>query len=117
MKTEWSYDEYMDRVTSPSTLEPDPRPDAGTHRPGTLLPWPSQGWQRAALAGAMVLGVYIAAAGIDAAGEPGGFVAGLKATLAGLALVGMAVYAGWTTRWLNRTGQPLCRPKSPEGWP
>ena len=67
------------------------------------MPWPSLGYQQAALAGAVVLGLIVAAVGVGVMTESGGLVGGLVATLAGFALAAMAVYAGWTTRWLDRT--------------
>lgn len=69
----------------------------------TLLPWPSLGWQRAALGVAVVLGLVVAIAGVKAMNGPGGPVGGLEYLLGGSALTAMAAYAGWATRWLTRT--------------
>ena len=104
MKAEWSNREYVDGASqSPMGPKPGIKLDAGTHGSGTMLPWPSLGWQQAALAGAVLLGLMISAPGIVAIVEPGDLIGGLVATLVGFSLAGMAVYAGWTTRWLART--------------
>lgn len=68
----------------------------------TLLPWPSLGWQRFALAlavpfglGLMALGIRLAASG-DAAWQTC-----LGLALGGFVVAATAVYSGWRTRWLT----------------
>ena len=77
-------------------------------RANTLLPWPSLGWQQTALAAAIVLGLLVAWAGLEAMDGLEHMGGGLGYFLGGSVLTAMAAYAGWTTRWLTRT--PMAPP-------
>ena len=77
--------------------------DAGTRGPATVLPWPSIGWQQLALIGGVALGGIVAAAGFASMSGSDGLMGGLVAGLIGVGLAAMALYAGWTTGWLNKT--------------
>lgn len=76
-----------------------------------LLPWPSFGWQQAALAAAVALGLGVAVAGIVALANSGTLIwpleailpTPLAAVLAGLLVTGLALHGGFTTQWLNGT--------------
>ena len=70
-----------------------------------VLPWPSVGWQQAALAGAVVLGLIVATAGIVAAIGQADLAGAVVTALIGFSITGVALYAGWSTRWLNATSQ------------
>ena len=104
MKDEWSVREYVD-MSRLSSMAPEPSTglDADAHGSGALLPWPSFGWQQAALAGAVVLGGIVAYAGFASIDGSDGLMGGLIAGLIGIAFAAMAVYAGWSTRLLNDT--------------
>lgn len=94
------------RETSrPGVVGRSPIPDDDLAASGPLLPWPSLGWQQAALAGAVVLGLIVAISGMKAMVDSDSLGGALSALLCGLGMVALALYAGWTTRWLTRTGE------------
>ena len=104
MNAEWRVREYVDsRSQSSAGREPSTSQDVSTLGPRGLLPRPSVGWQQAALAGAVGLGVIVAVAGFASIEVSGDVTGGLVSGLIGIALAAMALYAGITTRWLNRT--------------
>ena len=104
MSDGWRNREYVER-RGLSLLGhwPTIRPPADTPGAGPLLPWPSLGWQQAALAGAVVLGAIVAFAGFSSIDGSEGLVGGVVWGLIGIALATMALYSGWTTRWLTNT--------------
>jgi len=69
---------------------PRPHPQAAATWPG-VLPWPSPGWQRAALFCSIPLGGLLAWCSFD-----------IWATVAGLVIVAVAVFAAIATRGLSR---------------
>ena len=97
----WQFDSRNHGNSYSTGGNASPSHKGSTCDPAALLPWPSLGWQQAALAGAVVLGLITAVVGMTVTGEPGGLVAGMASMLAGLAFAGMAIYAGWSTSWLT----------------
>lgn len=105
MNAEWPNREYPN---TPARASTGPKTKTRQVSNGSsaegLLSWPDLDWQQAALAGAVVLGLVVAAVGVGViADEPGSFVGGLVSILAGLGFAGMALYAGLNTDWLNDT--------------
>ena len=105
MNAEWPNREYPNTPARASTGPKTKTRQVSNGSSAEGLPsWPDLDWQQAALAGAVVLGLVVAAVGVGViADEPGSFVGGLVSILAGLGFAGMALYAGLNTDWLNDT--------------
>jgi len=72
-----------------------------------ILPWPSWGWQRAALFAAIPLGIYILILGIGSES--------ILAAVGGCSLMAMTIYGGVKTRWLRDTCQSSAVAKGTAG--
>ncbi|MFQ5872711.1 MAG: hypothetical protein ACE5JL_02770 [Dehalococcoidia bacterium] len=71
--------------------------------------WSSWSWQQGALTAAVVTGLVLAIKGVDVMYHCHHHIHGdgLVLSIVGLALFTIAVYGGWSTRWLTREDAPL----------